>query len=366
MLLLGAWLHDLSPFALRFTDDFGLRWYGLSYAAGFVVAYFILRALAVRRLIDIPHDRIADAMTWLILGVVGGGRLGYILFYDPSLLTSFSSSFPFWGVFALSQGGMASHGGMVGVILACWFISRGFRTESNALVGRTSTLHVMDCMALAATPGLFFGRIANFVNGELLGKIVAMPGQAAPWWTVRFPQELLARPMSEGGHRPDLTPAQSAALDALVRAHALPSDDFRSATGRMLTLLQSGPDATRSRLAAELAPLVSARHPSQLYQAVAEGLVLGLVLLWFWRAPRAPGLVAACFLILYGVLRVLTEFIRLPDEQLAVQTFAGLSRGQWLSLVMVAAGALLARASVVRSRRFSPPLKLGGWGARAS
>lgn len=360
MLTLGAWLHNLSPFALEISEGFGLRWYGLSYAAGFVVAYLLMRSLAARGLIQIPKDRVADAMTLLILGVIVGGRLGYCLVYEPTLLTTFTNSFPFWSFFALNRGGMASHGGMVGVIIACVLIARGFRDDRGTIIGRTTPLHVMDVMALCCTPGLFFGRIANFVNGELLGKIVAMPGQPAPWWAVQFPQEMFSASMDKGGHRPPLTAEQAIALQRLIDAHRGAAGTDEQAFQRVIDLLHKGPAETSRRIAEQLAPLISARHPSQLYQAFAEGIVLGLTLLLIWRIPRAPGVIASWFLIIYGVLRVVTEFWRLPDAQLAVQRIAGLSRGQWLSVLMVVAGLALLRFSLTRAKRV--PGLLGGWG----
>ncbi|MBX3388808.1 MAG: prolipoprotein diacylglyceryl transferase [Phycisphaeraceae bacterium] len=362
---LASWLHDLSPFAIKVSDGFGLRWYGLSYAAGFLVAYLFMRTLAARNLILIPKDRVADAMTWLILGVVVGGRLGYALFYDPQLFTNFSSSFPWWGLFALNKGGMASHGGIAGVIIASWWISRGFRGQSGNIVGKCSMLHVLDVMSVAAPPGLFFGRIANFINGELLGKVVAMPSEKGPWWTVQFPQEVLSTPMSQGGHRPPLTIEQQHALDTLILKHALPTDGFEQAYQRVLDQLQRGGEAGR-RVAAELAPVISSRHPSQLYQAFAEGIVLWVTLMLIWRKPRVSGVVASWFLIIYGVLRVATEFWRLPDAQLTVQRVLGLSRGQWLSVLMIVAGLLLLAGSLAVARRSSPTRYVGGWGKRAS
>lgn len=361
---LASWLHDLSPFAIKFSDGFGLRWYGLSYAAGFVAAYLLMRTLAVRGLILIPKDRIADAMTWLILGVVVGGRLGYAIFYDPTLFTTFSKSFPWWGMLALNKGGMASHGGIAGVIIASWWISRGFKDESGRIVGKCSMLHVLDVMSVAAPPGLFFGRLANFVNGELLGKIVAMPGEKGPWWAVRFPQELLSSPMSQGGHRPPLTPAQQHSLDELLQRNALPTDTFEHAFQRVLDQLEKGGEAGR-RIEVELASLISARHPSQLYQAFAEGIVLWVALMLIWRRPRVSGVVASWFLIIYGVLRVTTEFWRLPDAQLTVQRVLGLSRGQWLSVLMIVAGFLLLMGSLAVARRTSPMQFVGGWGKRS-
>ncbi|MBL8875649.1 MAG: prolipoprotein diacylglyceryl transferase [Phycisphaerae bacterium] len=360
---LASWLHDLSPFALKITDGFGLRWYGLSYAMGFVVAYLFMRLLARRGLILIPAERIGDAMTWLILGVVVGGRLGYAIFYEPRLFITFSSSFPWWGMFTLNKGGMASHGGIAGVIIASWWISRGFKDDSGRIVGKCSMLHVLDVMSVAAPPGLFFGRIANFINGELLGKIVTPPGQPGPWWAVRFPQEMLSEPMSKGGHRPDLTQGQQHALEELLLKHALPTDNLDQAYQRVLDQLEKGGEAGR-RVAAELGPLISSRHPSQLYQALAEGIVLWVVLMLIWRRPRASGVVASWFLIVYGVLRVLTEVWRLPDAQLTVQRILGLSRGQWLSVLMVIAGFCLLGASLAIARRTSPVRLVGGWGRR--
>ncbi|MGH7244350.1 MAG: prolipoprotein diacylglyceryl transferase [Phycisphaerales bacterium] len=360
---LASWLHDLSPFALKISDGFGLRWYGLSYATGFVVAYLFMRALAARNLIHIPKDRIADAMTWLILGVVVGGRLGYAIFYEPQLFVSFSSSFPWWGLFALNKGGMASHGGIAGVIIASWWISRGFKDDSGRIVGKCSMLHVLDVMAVASPPGLFFGRIANFINGELLGKIVAMPGEKGPWWTVQFPQELLSKPMSANGHRPPLSDEQQHALDTLLLKHALPKDGFEDAVQRVIDLLQKG-GGTGRRVASELSPLVSSRHPSQLYQAFAEGIVLWVSLMLIWRRPRVSGVIGAWFLIIYGVLRVATEFWRLPDAQLTVQRVLGLSRGQWLSVLMIFAGFGLLAGSLAVARRTTPRQFVGGWGKR--
>jgi phosphatidylglycerol:prolipoprotein diacylglycerol transferase len=179
-LTLAAWLHTLSPFLVRFTDEFGIRWYGLSYLLGFLAGWAWLRYLARRGLTPLSEQRVGDAMVALVLGVVLGGRLGYCLFYQPSLLTELSGDFPFWGVLRLTQGGMSSHGGMLGVAVAAWWISRGVRDAQGQVRFRAPLLHVFDLVALAATPGLLFGRLANFINGELLGKIVANPESPPP------------------------------------------------------------------------------------------------------------------------------------------------------------------------------------------
>jgi len=330
MLTLAAYFHALDPFILRISGDLGIRWYGAAYITGFVVAYLILQRLAKRRLILIPESRVYDAMVWLVLGTIAGGRLGYALVYDQPLLYTFKPAFPFWSLLAINQGGMASHGGMVGLAVACWRISRGWPDDTGRIVGKAPVLHIMDCAALLAPFGIFFGRIANFINGELLGKVVSPPGTPGPWWSVQYPQELLDRLSSP--ERLIQTPEQWARIDALSQTVA-PDQS----TGRRMEALAR----SYGRYQQELAPLLSSRHPSQIYQAIAEGLILTLVLWLLWLKPRKAGLYTAFFLIVYGVGRVLTEFIRLPDAQLAVQRFAGLSRGQWLSMGMVLIGGLL-------------------------
>lgn len=345
--LLAAYFHDLSPFVLRLWGDFGIRWYGLAYLAGFAAGWFILKRLARRRLILIPESRITDAILFIVFGVVLGGRLGYAVAYDPSLFSTFSSSFPWWGLLEVHHGGMASHGGIVGIVLACWRISRGWK-EEGVVEGRCPMLHVMDAMTLVGPVGVFFGRIANFVNGELLGRVVAAPGQPAPWWSVKFPQEVLS------GHAPQLTPEQARSLAALVDSVSLPTDSFAEGYARLLARIQSGaPD-----LGEKLAPLIAARHPSQLYQAVAEGLLVGGLLWGLWAVPRRPGFISAWFLIAYGGLRILTEFWRLPDPQFLGQTILGIpaSRGQALSALMISAGLALLVYVHKRGRE-----RLGGW-----
>src|SRR5690606_3760776 len=147
---------------------------------------------------------------------------------------------------------------------------------------------------------------ANFVNGELLGKIVAAPGEPGPSWSVRFPQELLS------GHAPELTPAQTDRLLSLLAPYRMPGEQsLGPAVERMIHALQRGGETARA-LARDLPQVLAARHPSQLYQAVAEGLIV-LAALWIvWSRPRKPGVVGCWFLIVYGVGRIATEFWRLP------------------------------------------------------
>lgn len=363
--MLAAWLHDLSPFAIRFTDDFGIRWYGLSYALGFLIGWLLLRWLAQRRAVLIPPERAGDAILYAVIGVVVGGRLGYCIFYEPSLFTSFSSSPPWWGLLAINRGGMASHGGMIGVIIASYFIARLGASPANpptAVGGLPGSgtgakpapiLHILDALALITPPGLFLGRMANFINGELLGRFYALPGHPAPWWTVRFPQEVEVGRLDLPE---DVFNTRHIQIENLLQTNHISGLTFEQQYRNLLDQIQHG----RHDLAAQLEPFLSARYPSQIFQGLTEGVVLFIVLWSIARKPRTPGVIGCWFLITYGILRISTEFIRLPDAQLAVQRILGLSRGQWLSVAMIIAG-LIGLAVVLR--RASP--KLGGWGIAA-
>lgn len=342
--LADAWLHSLDPVVLPIAGSFAVRWYGLAYIAGFVCGWGLLRWMSARGLLLLTKTQVTDLLLALILGVLLGGRVGYVLVYEPSLLTEFSSSPPWWGLLAINKGGMASHGGMVGVIVATWWFARRVKAP---------WLHVLDAAALAAPFGLLFGRLANFVNGELLGRIVAQPDQPGPWWSVRYPQELLTR------HAPTLSPGQEERLLTILEPYRMPGEgSLVPAVERMLAALHRG-GAAAKELTRELPQVIAARHPSQLYQAFAEGLVV-LAALWLvWARPRKPGVVGCWFLIVYGVGRIVTEFWRLPDDQFAVPRIAGLSRGQWLSVAMVVAGLIV--LPVVSRRRVD---RLGGWMSR--
>lgn len=354
---LASWLHDWSPFLVQFTQTAGVRWYGLAYIGAFVYAYLVLTWLSRRGVIAIPTHRVLDAMVVLVVGVIAGGRVGYVLLYEPALLTQFSSSFPYWSVLRFAQGGMAFHGGLVGVILACWWISRGFRDQPSApRTGKALFLHTTDTMAFVCTVGLGLGRVANFINGELLGKIVALPGQPAPWWSVKFPQELLLSDAAPASHRPPLSPPQQAQLDEALRTVALPSDDRWSATERLITTLQSGSAEASARVARQIEPLLSARHPSQLYQAFFEGVLLTALVWIMWRTPKRAGVLSACFLLGYAATRIFAELYRLPDAHLAVARPLGLSRGQWFSVAMVVVAAMVLAVALRKGRQV-----VGGW-----
>ena len=244
---LAAWVHDISPFVLRISDDFGVRWYGVSYALAFLLAWLVLRWLARRGATAIPQERTGDVILYCVAGVLIGGRLGYVLVYQPSLLWSFERSIPWWGVLAINKGGMASHGGMLGVIIASWFAARMLGTPDSAKPSeprrRLPMLHVLDTLVLVTPMGLFLGRVANFINGELLGRVAAPPGAPAPWWSIKFPQELPDEWLRIHGSLQDRPPVQTdqdwEQIRALLNSIA-PGEGFEAGYRRLLDQIQHG------------------------------------------------------------------------------------------------------------------------------
>ncbi|MDG2054082.1 MAG: prolipoprotein diacylglyceryl transferase [Phycisphaerales bacterium] len=322
-LLADAYLHTMDPFAIELSDGWGLRWYGLSYAFGFVIGWLITRWLARNHRILIPLQTVGDYMVYLIVGVVVGGRLGYVLFYHPEYLFQFTADIPFWEVLAFNRGGMASHGGIIGVLLA------------SALFGlkrQISPWHVIDVSAFICPAGLFLGRIANFINGELWGK--ALPDSAGkPWWSIQYPQEIYQ------GHI-DLEPLRE------VIPGELGFND------RVIELANQGDPQVTVYLQEQL----TAFYPSQIIQAISDGPILIAVLAIVWLVPRKPGIISGTFLLTYGILRIFTELFRQADDGIAV--IAGLQRGQLLSVLMIVCGVfILAYCSLRPTERVGGLLK---------
>ncbi len=259
---------------------FALRWYALAYVVGLVAGWRIIVALMRRPALwggqaPFAPEAAEDLLTYVILGVILGGRLGFVLFYQPAHYLANPLE-----ILAIWQGGMAFHGGLAGVVIAAIVFAR---RQGAPLAS------VADALALATPVGLFLGRIANFINAELWGRPTDLP------WAVIFP--------------------------------GAAAQDCPGVVGPC------------------------ARHPSQLYEAGLEGLLLGLILLWLvWRGWLArPGAVAGVFFAGYGLARFAVEFVRQPDAQfvgpgneighaLVFGGGYGLTMGQLLSLPMVAAG----------------------------
>ncbi|WP_294038702.1 prolipoprotein diacylglyceryl transferase [Sphingopyxis sp.] len=254
---------------------FGLpiRWYALAYLAGIFLGYWYLL-----KLIDQPGAPMArrhadDMIFYAMLGIILGGRLGYVLFYNlESYLQSPAAIFRLW------DGGMSLHGGVLGVLLAIWYVTRK---------EKLNFLRFCDYIACTIPFGLFLGRLANFVNGELWGRVTDVP------WAIIFPR--------------------------------------------------GGPDP---------------RHPSQLYEAGLEGIVMMAVLaFFFWRtdARYKPGFLVGMASILYGLSRFTVEYFREPDVQrMNVVEATGLSMGQWLTVPMLVIGVWLVATAKSRRQRIEP------------
>jgi len=330
MTTLAVYLHQLDPFAIGpFGDSgFGIRWYGLSYIAGFAVAWAIIKWMARRQLSPIDPRRVGDFVVSVAIGTVVGGRLGYCIFYRPDLLIDFSGQMPFWGVLAINDGGMASHGGILGIVGGCLYF---------AWRDKLSRLHLLDLCALASTIGIFFGRIANFINGELFGR----PCDPSLPWAVKFPQEIMlwTHP-SHDKHETWLSPT----MDTI--RNTVGSDN----PGAIITAVRNNP-----QVAEQIAPLLTARHPSQLYEALLEGALLFTVLMIVWARPRKPGVIGGWWMLVYSVVRIIGEQFRMPDAHIGFEAL-GMTRGQWLSLVMFIAGVI---CMTIWARRDVD--KIGGW-----
>jgi phosphatidylglycerol:prolipoprotein diacylglycerol transferase len=290
------YLHDLSPYLIRFTDSVALHWYGLAYVLGFYLTYRVMLFLANRGLSEIKPAQVADFITLVaIFGVVLGGRIGYILLYDWDSFVEQP-----WMIFMIHKGGMASHGGIAGVALFCLWYARKHKI-SWAGIG--------DTLVCGAPLGIFCGRIANFINGELFGRVTTVP------WAVKFPTEILHEDFVKQG---------GTAIS--VPYGVLNSPDI-------IKFFENG-GGGRTALEAMLHP----RHPSQLYEALGEGLFLTAILLAIrLRWPRLPhGIISGLFFLLYAIARISLEFVRQPDS--GAVGILGLTRGQFFSLFMIIVG----------------------------
>ena len=290
-------LHQIDPVAVSL-GPLRVHWYGLMYLLGFLLAWWLgRRRIRAGRLPGVDEDGFGDLLFYGLIGVIVGGRLGSVLFYDfNTYLQNPLQVLKVW------EGGMSFHGGLIGVLVAAWLWSRRHRRHF---------FDTMDFLAPLVPPGLGFGRIGNYIGGELWGKYTRGD------WGVVFPSGLPEPYRS-------LDPV---ALKAQFEAGAL--------------------DAY-------------ARHPSQLYQAFLEGLVLFCVLWWYSAKPRPRYAVSGLFALLYGSFRFLVEFVRMPDAHLGYLAFGWLTMGQVLSLPLVALGLFLlwrSRSAPVLQPQSVPPAK---------
>lgn len=232
-----------------------VRWYGLMYIVAFALGWILARRRA-RMFEGWRAEYIDDLLTYAMIGIILGARLGYVLFYDlPAYIESPLEVFRVW------NGGMSFHGGLIGVLIAFWCFARKYSMKF---------WDVADVIVPAIPQGLLWGRIGNFINAELWGKVTDVS------WGMVFPG---------GGPLP--------------------------------------------------------RHPSQLYEAALEGVLLTVLLWWYGSRPRKRGAVAGLFALGYGLSRFLVEFVRMPDPQLGYLAFGWLTMGQVLCLPLIAIGAWL-------------------------
>lgn len=254
------------------TDGFPIRWYALAYIAGLLLGWRYMVALSRRPAIwnapgtkkpqaPFSEPQVDDLLIWATLGVIGGGRLGYVIFYMPEMIWTRPQDI----ILGITDGGMAFHGGLIGVSLALFVYARRHKLD---------LWRIADAAAVVTPIGLFFGRMANFINGELWGRASDVP------WAMVFPNDRLCLP----------------------------------------------------------------RHPSQLYEAALEGLILFAIIniaTWKYRALEKPGLNAGLFLLFYGLFRALMETVREPDAHMPEFLRGYITMGMLLSLPMIALGAWL-------------------------
>lgn len=292
--MLAYYVHDLDPFVFHITKTIGPRWYGLAYVSAFLCSYLVYRIMSRRGYADLELSKVADFITGSALfGVILGGRIGYVLFYKPEMLREPLSILRVW------EGGMASHGGMLGVLAFTWYF---------AWRHKVCWTNLGDNLVVSAPLGLFFGRCANFINGELYGRAANVS------WAMQFPKELLEDPVK---------------ADQAIVACA-PIDPGLKSAEAIVDAAHHQP-AVKEALRGVLTP----RHPSQLYEALFEGLVL-FGILWFVRTRmRQPnGVLTGLFFVFYAIFRIVMETFREPDAAM----IGGFTRGQFFSFFLIAIG----------------------------
>ena len=247
-------INNFNPIAFQILS-FEIRWYSLAYIAGIVIGWLLCKNIFIKK--SNIYEKFDDYITYIIIGIIIGGRLGYVVFYNFNFyINNILDIFKIW------EGGMSFHGGLIGVIIASIF----FAKKNNQ-----DFFSYTDLVSLVAPIGIFFGRLANFVNSELYGTYSEVP------WSVTF-----------------------------IKVDNL------------------------------------SRHPSQLYEAILEGIILFLILMYFRKKNylTKPGLISGLFLIFYSIFRFFIEFFRVPDEQLGYLIFK-LSMGQIISLIFLSIGIII-------------------------
>lgn len=388
-ILADYYVHNLSPYVFHI-GNFGPRWYGLAYLAGFLFAYMLVKKLNRDGMLQLRPKLVADlVLNCCIFGVLIGGRLGYVFFYDlPNalkyqrvpLLWEFSPSLPFWGVLKVWDGGMAAHGGIVFTILTLmvfswrylgkptraqiatliagvfafgavgWMVAyltvkdENFRVAGAQVFGigwmvycgwrySIPAINVGDAGCMVVPIGLFFGRIANFINGELYGHPTTVS------WAVKFPSEIYSPTNGE------MAPGLRDKLAALLQIHPFDITGGEKAIELFAQKLASHDPAA----VAQVAPILTPRHPSQLYEAVLEGALLFAICWTIGRLWRKDGMASGAFLTLYPVMRIISEQFRVGDTPVMIGSLS-ISKGVLYSIPMLVAGALYWGYFIIHSK----------------
>lgn len=347
--MVATWVHNLDPVLFPVWGEIKVRWYGLAYLAGFVVGYFVLKWLAQRKLWVVPPEKVGDFIAYAALfGVFLGGRLGYVLFYMiPERGLGVVLADPL-AIVRVWDGGMASHGGILGLTIFTFVYARKCKFSWPA---------VGDGLVIAAPLGVFFGRAANFINGELYGRVTDVG------WAMKFPKELL----EPENHERFLEAMQQAVRADPERLGPLWEAYLESPGVMKGPLFEGVMEASRSNegILDVLANYVETRHPSQIYQALLEGLLLFAILLAMrLRWPRMPhGILTGCFFIFYAFFRIVVERFREPDSAWVIDQWV--TKGQFYSFFMFAIGAAFlvcaARGKTGRPDGGSPERRIFTW-----
>lgn len=326
MTCLATYVHNLDPIIWDIPGTpLALRWYGLSYVAGFILGYLVLQWMSRRKMYVVEEEKLGDFVTSVcIFGVLCGGRLGEFFFYwlpehgltgildDLAFVRGqwMQGSFTLPWVFRVWEGGMASHGGIIGVLLVALYFCRKNRKSVPAVV---------DGLAIVAPLGLCFGRMANFINGELWGRVT----EAAIG--VKFPTEIATLPME----------TQAEVLGAVEQVTQTPFRELMHGgeyyLDALLRLCREMPQVQEA-----VASFLPTRYPSQLFEAFGEGVLLFAVLFTLrmvWKKAPA-GIFSALFAFLYAAARITCEAFKEPDAGV----WFGITEGQWLSLGIVLIG----------------------------
>ena len=333
--MIATYVHNLDPVIVHLGGNIALRWYGLAYLAAFVLGVMLLNFLAKRNRWVLPAGSASDFIAAAaIFGVFIGGRLGYMLWYYPrDHGWSWITQDPLAAI-RVWDGGMASHGGILGLVIFTWFYAKR---------KKVSWLRLGDGLCVVAPLGLMLGRLANFINGELYGRTAQ--GVA---WAMKFPDALLNRKLPESKQ---FDAAMTAAVEVEPRlepAYTAWDHGFGNFPGGRLYQQMRAFQLDNPEISRAIAPFLEARHPSPLYQAALEGALLFLIL-WGVRMRYAnlpPGLLTGLFFMGYAVFRIIGEMFREPDSPLV----GPMTSGQFLSLFMIVGGIAFIAVGLRQSR----------------